>query len=417
MKTGNLNPAPQQVTAPQNKARMDWPDIAKGISILGVVLLHVSLAIPGGQDTMMSHLNALLDPLRMPLFFMVSGFFAVKVLNQSFGELFRGRLWFYLVPYLLWTPVNLYLHRLEGTVFTGRAPGTWEWYSGSMLGATNMYWFLYFLVIFNLFLWATRKLPAWAIVALVASLWLLMPAYSEIEILRKSIIYLPTFLIGAYFRPLISRFAEAATRPKAIVFAAVLYVSGLALGVISNGLRDSENHGATVLWLMNLRDTFAHALGGNLTGFDMDHLPAMIIRIVSLPAGIVLCVWLGRIKPVGEFLKLIGRHTLPIYIGHAIGLSLIFGFGLRWNFMEIDNFSDSLWHHTNTWMVIAFACAMLGGYLTYLISRVPVLGWTLVPPKLPEPDKTPAKAQADSYVKAQSAKPMNASTSSKAYGI
>src|SRR5699024_160287 len=135
---------------------MDWPDIAKGISILGVVLLHVSLAIPGGQDTMMSHLNALLDPLRMPLFFMVSGFFAVKVLNQSFGELFRGRLWFYLVPYLLWTPVNLYLHRLAGTVFTGRAPGTWEWYSGSLLGATNMYWFLYFLLIFNLFLWSTR---------------------------------------------------------------------------------------------------------------------------------------------------------------------------------------------------------------------------------------------------------------------
>ncbi|BAU96517.1 hypothetical protein N24_2255 [Corynebacterium suranareeae] len=408
MKTGNDTPAPQQVTAPQNKTRMDWPDIAKGISILGVVLLHVSLAIPGGQDTLASHLNSLLDPLRMPLFFMVSGFFAVKVLDQSFGELFRGRLWFYLVPYLLWTPVNLYLHRLEGTIFTGREPASFEWYSDSIVWATNMYWFLYFLVMFNLFLWATKKLPGWAIAVLVASLWLFMPAFSEIEILRKSIIYLPAFLIGAYFRPLITRFAESATKPKAIVFSAVLYVAGLALGVISNALRDAQHHGATMLWLMNLRDSYAHALGGNLTGFDMDHLPAMIIRVISLPAGIVMCVWIARIKPLGDLLKLIGKHTLPIYIGHALGLSLIFGFGLRWNFMTIDNLSESMWHHTNTWMVIAFACAMLGGYLTYLLSKVPGLGWSLVPPKLPAlVEERPVKVD----------QPESASASSKAYGI
>ncbi|ALC06365.1 hypothetical protein CDES_09900 [Corynebacterium deserti GIMN1.010] len=392
MTTGHSHPAPTSATPTAKPAttksasaqRMDWPDIAKGVSILGVVLLHVTLAIPGANETLLAQLNLLLDPLRMPLFFLVSGFFSVKVLNQTFGELFRGRLWFYLIPYLIWTPINLYTYRLEGTIFTGRAPAELEWYAQTMALATNMYWFLYFLILFNVILWATKKLPGWAIVAVVAAPWLFMPAYSEYELLRKTIIYLPLFMIGAYFRPLITRFAEAATKPAAIVFAVVLYVAGLAVNVVADAIRVAENRGATMVWLIHLRDQFADALGGQLTGFDMNHIPSLIIRILSIPAGIVLCVWLSKLGPIASFLKMVGRHTLPIYIGHALGLTLIFGFSLRWRFMKIDNAAESMWYHTNTWMVIAFACAMLGGYLMYLLSKIPVLGWTMVPPRLPE---------------------------------
>lgn len=381
--TGDLGLVPLKDTAP--KQRMDWPDIAKGLSILGVVLLHVTMAVPEANNTFLAHLNLLLDPLRMPLFFLVSGFFSVKVLNQSFGQLFRGRIWFYLVPYLFWAPINLYSYNLEAFVVAGVPLPESNWYLAVMVTAANMYWFLFFLVIFNIALWATRKFPGWAIVALMFVPWLFMPAFSEYELVRKTIIFMPAFFIGAYFRPLINNFAKAATNPTTIVVAFMLYVASLAVEVFSDSIRDRESYGVILRSLIHAKNGFATALGGQLTPMDLDHVSALLLRLLALPAGIVLCVWLGKIPPVATLLKFLGRHTLPIYIGHALGLTIFFGYGLRWNFMHIDNTSPSMWQWTSTWMVIAFMCAMLGAYMVHLISRVPVLGWTVVPPRLPAP--------------------------------
>ncbi|HHU44362.1 MAG TPA: hypothetical protein GXZ46_01770 [Actinomycetales bacterium] len=40
-----------QRSAVATQARMDWADVAKAISIIGVVLLHAILVVPGGEDT------------------------------------------------------------------------------------------------------------------------------------------------------------------------------------------------------------------------------------------------------------------------------------------------------------------------------------------------------------------------------
>ena len=83
------------------KTRLDWPDVAKGLSIIGVVVLHACLVVPGGMDTPIAAVNEFFAPLRMPLFFLVSGYFSVKIMRYSFGELFMFRLWFFLVPLLI----------------------------------------------------------------------------------------------------------------------------------------------------------------------------------------------------------------------------------------------------------------------------------------------------------------------------
>ncbi len=370
-------------TSPTPKARMDWPDIAKGLSILGVVLLHVTLNVPGAKDSFLAEINHFLDPLRMSLFFLVSGFFSVKVLNQTFGQLFRGRLWFFLVPYVLWAPVDLLASRVEGLLYSGhRLPDFW-YYINKLINSTNMYWFLYFLILFNLILWATRKLPGWAICVVLLLPWLLMPAFGENEVLRKTIIYLPAFFIGAYFRPLITRFAEAASRPKAVIIAVAFYVSGMGVVAYADFL-ETRMPGPTQLWMIALKNDTATLLGGELSAFDLGHIPGVLVRLCSLPAGIVLAVWLAKIKPVAAVLKFCGQHTLSIYIGHALGLTIFFGYIFEWTVMSIDNDSSNPMHWTTTWMVIAFALAMVGSYIVHLISKVPFLGWSLTPPKLPE---------------------------------
>ena len=79
------------------KVRMAWPDVARGVSILGVMTLHATLEVPGGLDTPIAKVNEFIATLRMPLFFMVAGFFSVKIFKFSFWELFRKRLWSLLV--------------------------------------------------------------------------------------------------------------------------------------------------------------------------------------------------------------------------------------------------------------------------------------------------------------------------------
>ncbi|UDL75151.1 acyltransferase family protein [Corynebacterium uberis] len=78
---------PAPTAASPASPRLAWPDVAKGVSILGVVVLHVSLVVPYGTDSFIAQVNHLLDPLRMPLFFLVSGMFSTKILRYSLWDL------------------------------------------------------------------------------------------------------------------------------------------------------------------------------------------------------------------------------------------------------------------------------------------------------------------------------------------
>ena len=120
------------------KQRMAWPDIAKGISILGVVTLHATMAVPEGADTTLAKINTLLDPLRMPLFFLVSGLFSTKVLNFTFSQLFARRLWFFLVPYLVWVPVELWLKYREYAMVFGTDPLPFSGYAAHEIGRAHV---------------------------------------------------------------------------------------------------------------------------------------------------------------------------------------------------------------------------------------------------------------------------------------
>ena len=127
-----------------------------------MVLLHVTLVVPEGELTWLADLNMWLDPLRLPLFFLVSGYFSTKIFRYSFSELFTRRLWFFLVPYTVWMTVELWTKRIEyHWVFGDPYLQLSDLLYNLLLGHT-MAWFIHALIFFNIFLWAVRKLPAWA---------------------------------------------------------------------------------------------------------------------------------------------------------------------------------------------------------------------------------------------------------------
>jgi uncharacterized membrane protein YcfT len=102
-----------QVT-PTAAGRVAWADTAKGVCILLVVLWHVimkhylqidwriSSPIPGAWGT----LSEQLLPLRMPLFFTISGLFAAGAVSRPWPVLLRSRVAKFCYLYAMWLVIH-----------------------------------------------------------------------------------------------------------------------------------------------------------------------------------------------------------------------------------------------------------------------------------------------------------------------
>lgn len=350
--------------------RLAWPDVAKGISIIGVVLLHVSLAVPQGMDSLAAEINHLLDPLRMPLFFMVSGFFSVKIMKYNFRELFAKRLWFFLVPYVIWVPIELWFKFREYNMFHGtQMPGT-EVYVLHLLEARNMAWFLYALTVFSIILWLSRKLPHWAGIAVAFTPLLLLPLNAEWHFIGKMVMYLPVFIIGARLRSYINEFAYTALEPRRIVFGAGLYVIGFGVSALALFLSAP------------FVERLLLPLGGSFGKQEVQMIINMVVHLLMLPAAIIGAVLLSRVPVLSPALQSLGRNTLPIYLGHPIALTVLYHYNIRAEDWKIEIGALELWSRTSTWMVVAVVIAAIGGGVFWLLLKIPGISWTLAPPRI-----------------------------------
>ncbi|MFC6316868.1 acyltransferase family protein [Corynebacterium gerontici] len=336
------------------KPRMAWPDVAKGLSILGVVLLHITLAVPEGDKTFAAEANELIAPLRMPLFFLVSGFFSLKVLGYRCYELFTKRIWFLAVPYVIWAPIEIWLKHLEWHVFLDKPMPDREYLVESVVESSNMYWFLHSLVLFTVVLWACKFVPPWARWLIFGLILFAAPLLPYPPLMAKVATYLPCFLFGAFARPWITRFAEQAFKPWALVLGLMSYFGARELLMILAGTEDPY-----VAQVMSTVATLLH-----------------------LPGGIILVVGLAKIPLLGEMLQRIGRHTLIIYISHPIALTVIFGYYFRYRDGGIGLDATGLMGHTNTWILLCIPVTVFGAFAFQFLSKVPVIGWTIFPPHI-----------------------------------
>ena len=233
--------------------------------------MHVVTGVPGATETAWSWLNDVMDPVRMPMFFLVSGLFAHRVIERTLGDLWYRRLWFLLVPYLVFTPFvsatrlviddNFSVPTLLRTIIVGD-PGVW---------------FLYVLMVFNILACLTRRLPPLAAVALsVIPAFVValtgMAGYNEITHIAQ---YLPAFFLGLHFRAVFLRLATLAKDVRVIVAVAVLYIGWEWL------------HGTVADHL---------ALGGWTASDDsVMSLMDLVRTVTAVPLAIVVAVWISWI--------------------------------------------------------------------------------------------------------------------------
>ncbi len=143
---------------------MLWVDYAKGISITLVVLYHVwhgidrrgdQIRIPEG---LFEAVNPVLQAVRMPLFFFVSGLFAANSMRKGWGTFAWGKIGGLVWPYLIWstlqTAVAWVLARASGAE---PAVPLHSLPSRLLFDPVDHFWFLYVLFLALLLFYALLR--------------------------------------------------------------------------------------------------------------------------------------------------------------------------------------------------------------------------------------------------------------------
>lgn len=284
-----MNPS----TPPPAPLRLLWPDVAKGVCILLVVLHHVTTKhyAPlvaddlGPVEDLWVGLSSALKPVRMPLFFLVSGFFAAGVVRRDWTDV-RARVVRLAYVYVVWLVLLWGVFTLEVTLPANRTQGWLELLLDVLYASTGL-WFLYALALYTVLATALRRRPG-LVVAVAATVSLLSSFLPLEETNRVSVLFHFTFFaLGAYAPHLVRRVAEAGLSLRALVAA---YACLSLLLVPLDPPRSIE---------------------------------LVLLSVVGVPAGITAAVQLSRVARVAEPLAWLGRRTLPVYVLHMVVIAVV----------------------------------------------------------------------------------------------
>ncbi|MGP9725274.1 acyltransferase family protein, partial [Corynebacterium sp. AOP40-9SA-29] len=248
--------------------RLLWADCAKGLSIIGVCYMHVVTGTPGATDTAWNWFNEFMDPIRMPLFFVISGLFAHRVIERTLGDLWYRRLWFLLVPYLVFTPIQAAIRLDMANDLSWTSLGR-----AILLGDPGI-WFLYVLMVFNIMACLLRHLPpVWSVlVSFVPALVVAAAGLSSIPEITHITLYAPAFFVGLHFRHLFLRLAAHASNPAVIATVFVVFLGWE--------------------WVYSAVADYVRPDGWSTGEASLMGLLAMVRIFTAVPAGVLVATWL-----------------------------------------------------------------------------------------------------------------------------
>lgn len=330
-----------------NPVRQAWVDIAKGLSIMLVVMMYATYNT--GQHTggtgFMHYAIAFATPFRMPEFFVISGLFLSRVIGRPWTAFADRRVVHYLYFYAVWAALLIVLKfgvflRDPGAMITELAQALVQPY--------GVLWFVYLLAVFGIvakLLWRIQA-PHWAVLAFSALL-VLAPMQSPSYIVTQFCAYFFYFYLGYVFAPQILRLADWAEQNRPAAWA------GLSGFVLLNAVLVFLPH----FELLPSRTIMGYAQ------FPPIHLGLAVSGALAL---YVLSALLAR-YPAAWWLEWIGRHSLVIYLAFTIPMSLF-----RTTAMSTGLITD-----TGILGLSVFVAAMIGPVILYKMIEFLGRGWFL----------------------------------------
>ncbi len=282
--------------------RLDWVDMAKGLSIFLVVMMYAASSV--GEDTggvgVLHWAIAFATPFRMPEFFLISGLFLSQVIDRPWRAFADRRVVHYLYFYVLWALIHIIF---KVGLLTADPGGAVEQIGLAVIQPYGVLWFIYMLAVVG----AVTKLlhglraPRWAVVGLAAVLQMLS-IHTGSYLIDQFAHYFVFFYAGYVLAPALFRLADWAAGHAALA------LLGLAVWAILN---------AALVFSPGFAMHPIHPVMG-YAGLPGVH---SLLALFGTAALCVIAALLTRL-PFMNWLRWMGSKSLVIYVAFVLPMGI-----------------------------------------------------------------------------------------------
>ncbi|RCS24910.1 acyltransferase [Phyllobacterium salinisoli] len=365
------------------KQRIDWVDIAKGMCIIFVVMMHSTLGVEkaAGAEGWMHYVVAFAKPFRMPDFFLISGLFLGLVIDRPWRRYFDRKVVHFLYFYVLWLTIQ-FVFKAPGIAADEGARGVVSAYLLAFVEPFGTLWFIYILPVFFLVTRLVRRVPAWPVFSVLAALEIL-PIHTGWVMLDEFCGRFVYFFAGYAFAPAIFRVADwLRQRP-------LIGLAGLAAWAVAEYALVFTPVPARLSPLLTPEAFIAGASGG------WSELPfiSLILGLAGALAIIATSALLSRLaetNPLHRALGWLGAHSIVVYLAFFLPMAIARTVLLRSGIItDIGTISLLTTASAVVGPVILYALVQWSGYGGFLFRRP---AWAIVDPA---PEKKTAAVAAE----------------------
>ncbi|MCJ2090438.1 acyltransferase family protein [Methylobacterium sp. E-005] len=279
--------------------RLAWVDIAKGICILLVVMMH---SVTGTGDAMggegfLHPVVAFAKPFRIPDFFLLSGLFMGRVIDRDWRLFSDRRVVHFAYFYLLWLVIQSAAR--YGKIVGDGGPAAFAAHlAHALIEPYSSLWFIYLLAVFSVVTKALRRVPGVVLLA-AAALLQIADIRSDSTLIEEFCARYVFFVAGYLFAARIFPLADMARRHVGPA------LGGLALWAVLEG------------WL-------ALTPAGNTAHPTLASLPLVSLALgaAGALAIVVAAALIGRTGgPAADAIRACGRRSIVIYLAFSLPMA------------------------------------------------------------------------------------------------
>jgi uncharacterized membrane protein YcfT len=310
--------------------RETWGDALKGVLIVLVVFWHVvmksylqvdwqlGVPIPGVWGLA----GDVIWPFLMPLFLLVSGYFAANAFTRPWRVVARTRVLRFFYLYLLWSLIHMAALWAFPDLPTLVPRSLAEFVESVTISPPNT-WYLYALALYFLVAKALSRVPAWLVIGAAGVLSVVVSTgIVEVVSNRGSLLSnFVFFLLGLHLAPQLRRFVTWMRPARALLFVAAYALAFAAMRLTGTesvpGVWPAVSVAGVAMGLA-VAPLIARSrlLGTGLAAIGLRSLPIYLLHMPLLAiADVVLVAWLAEAKGA---VQLVAAAVLPVLLTAAL---------------------------------------------------------------------------------------------------